>query len=207
LSLRDQLLAKGLVSKKQAAKAKRDLKRSRKNSQGHQKKKRVVAEEEKEAARHESAVKEAARLVAAQARKRAEAEMQRAIALRKIVLGQRIGVRGPLRFHHRPLLGTAVVRQQVSEAAARALRAGAMGIVAMRGREVEYFVLARAAVQEVLKLAPALVVFFQPDGDGADDTEFAFTERTWDADLRARRSELQLGDEQPLEGPDRVASL
>jgi len=189
MSLRDQLLAKGLVSSKRAKRLDREQREERKKEQGSRHSKRELEAAAAERERAEREAREARRQ-----RDRAEyaeqrARMERALQIRNTILGNRLRGSGPVPFHHRELDGPRILRMHVSERLAHALRAGDAAIVAHHdGHEVEYVVVTRRAAEKLSELAPRLVVSWVRDPTGIGDPDHAFADRGWEPSLRARRA-------------------
>lgn len=188
MSLRDQLLAKGLVSQKQARASDQQAKRERKEAEGHQRRAHEVRAEE-EARR--TAEREAEARRKAEVRKanelRAEAE-HHAVRVRQIVLANRLGGRGPIRYHHRrvdsPRLGVLMLNERL----AFSLRAGMAGVAAVVEEQgVSYHVVTRRAAEKLAQVAPEALVAWVQDTQGISHPAEAFEARTWEADFRARR--------------------
>lgn len=189
MSLRDQLLAKGLVSSKRAKQLDREQRDERKKDKGSRQRKRdleaAAAEQERAEREAQQARRQRARAEYAEQR----ARMERALQVRNTILGNRLRGAGPVAFHHRDLDGRRILRMQVSERAAHALRAGELAIVAHHdGREVEYVLVPRRAAEKLDGIAPQLVVFWVRDATGAGDPDHAFADRAWEPSLRARRA-------------------
>ena len=188
-SLRDQLLAKGLVSKKKARSVGRELKEDRKRKQGKRRRKKVVEAEER--ARLDAA-REAEREAAVADRKRreaAKARTERALRVLQLLHGNRMKVNGKVRFHHPSADGRHLLRMSVSERAAFQLRNGDLGIAAVAGAGgPSYVVLPRAAVERLKELAPRVVVFHVVDVAGLSDPALAFVPSAAVGDLGARRA-------------------
>ena len=157
MSLRDQLLAKGLVSNKRAKNIDRELKQERKNKQSKRKKKKVAAREEQAA--EEAAAKalreerQAMRRLAA----KAQEELQRSTRIRSLILGNRIRARGRVPYWHKTLDGPELRRMELHERVAWKLRAGEAAIVGYRRSpiaEPEYFVVNAGTARELREVAP-----------------------------------------------------
>lgn len=188
MSLRDALLAKGLVTKKQAQQSDREAKKERKASQGARLSK---AEERRLQEQEEAARLEELRARAAERRRREEEKdrMERAIRARQMVAARQIRVRGPFRIYHRALDGRTLLRKEVSERAAFNLRNGDFAIAAIpTGKEVQYAVIPRDAAEKLESLAPNLLVFWTRDTEGLSDPSLRLEARAFEPDLRARRA-------------------
>jgi len=188
VSLRDQFVAKGIVSKKRAAEVNRELKKKRKAKQSKKRKKKAVEAE--------SAIAQAAARAEAKAerqRKRKERELERDASelgnrVKQIIVSNRRGVRGKLRFYHRTRGSQIVQRMQVSERAARDLRCGQLAIAQLD--EVtgsRWFVISRKAALKLQELAPETLVHFVTDTTGISAREYAFLTPTWSAELGPHR--------------------
>lgn len=188
LSLRDQLLKAGLVSKKDVDKANRDKKAERKRKQGHRKRK-GQARAEAEAARQ--AALEAELLAKAEARKeRDEAREvhERVHRIRQIILGNRMGAKGPLPFHVHSLDGRHLHRLQLPERVAFGLRCGELAVAALQDDdEARYYVIPRRAADKLADLAPEHLVFRVTDTHGISAPEEQFLQREWEPSLRPHK--------------------
>ena len=191
MSLRDQLLAKGLVSKKRAKHIDRELKKDRKKKQSRRKKKKQ-AEREQQAAEEarleaEKERRSAARRAAAEAR-----ELQETITrIRSLILGNRIRSRGRVPYWHRARRdGTELRRLEVHERVAWKLRAGELAIAALPrglGEEPDYHVINAGAARELLEVAPDTIVTFVTDTAGISAPDERFLEPEWEISLRPHR--------------------
>lgn len=189
MSLRDQLLAKGLVSKKDAQRAGRELKEERRHAQGSRKAKSEVAREERQA-RAEEAERSRAEIVA----RRQEQEAQR-IALelprrvRDLIRGNRLRPGKGQAFFHRGPDGRHLVRTEVSSGTAYRLRCGELALAWLqRGADDgEVVVIERSAADKLLELDATRVLFLVTDTTGISDPSEAFAQRTWEPDLRPHR--------------------
>lgn len=187
--MRDQLLAKGLVSSKRARQVDREARRERKKGHGNQARKRELEAAAAERERAEREAREAQRRRARAEYEEQRAQMERALQIRHTILGNRLKGGGPVPFYHREVDGPRILRLQVSERMAHALRAGEAAIVAHNdGREVEYVVVTRRAAEKLHELAPRLVVFWVQDLEGISEPDHAFAERGWEPSLRPRRA-------------------
>jgi uncharacterized protein YaiL (DUF2058 family) len=188
MSLRDQLLAKGLVSHKQARISDQQSKRERKEAEGHQRRAHEVrAEEEaRRKAEHEEDVRRKAEV-----RKANELRAEQEILghrVRQIILANRLGGRGPIRYHHRRSGSALVGSVMVNERLAFSLRAGLAGIAELvDGASVSYVVVTRRAAEKLAEIAPETLMTWVQDTKGISTPEEAFEARMWESDLRARR--------------------
>ncbi len=189
MSLRDQLLAKGLVTKKKAQQADRALKSERKRKQADKKKKRVLAAEAASAESAATAERERAlrqRRVEHQIAREAD---ERTLRVRNLISGNRVQPGRGHRFWHRDAKGTHLLAMSVSTGVARELRSGAMGIAALDlGTRIDYVVVRGTAARTLWELAPAVVVFWFADTAGVSDPDNAFLPELPEPDLRARRA-------------------
>jgi uncharacterized protein YaiL (DUF2058 family) len=188
VSLRDQLLAKGLASKKDAQRVGRELKDVRRKDEGARKSLGELEAEERAARAAEA---ERARAELAERRRRAEAERMAEELPRRardLVAGNRVRPGRGQTFFHRGPDGKHVGRVEVSSGTAYRLRCGELALAWLdRGTFSEVVVIPRAAADQLLELAPELVLFLVTDTAGISDRAEAFAERTWEPDLRARR--------------------
>ncbi|MBN2799998.1 MAG: DUF2058 family protein [Deltaproteobacteria bacterium] len=187
MSLRDQLVAKGVASRKDAQRVNRSLKEERKQAQGAQKRKRALA-------REAQAAKEAAQ--AEQMRLRGE--LRKAQALSERLLQQRLQVyqlirtnevrsRGPIRFYHPDITRRLLLPMAVHERAANMLRRGVAAIVAFdHGGQVEYRIVGVQAAERIREILPELVLFLVT-ADAPPDPSEDFLSPDWDVSLRPHR--------------------
>lgn len=177
MSLRDQLLAKGLVSKKDARRVDRELKDQRKADQGARDRKSRVAAQEKAQADAEKAARTEERLAA---RKHAETERERherAVQIRNLITGNRVKNTGPHAFFVRGRDGRSVVRLGVHRKVAEALRDGQLGVVVLdHGTRDEVVIVRGTAAARLRGLAPELVLAYAEGpvelGDGVYDRDW-----------------------------------
>ena len=181
MSLRDQLIAKGLVSKKQARKANQDLKRRRKAEQGSRKRERELQRKREAEAKAEAEARSQAR------RERNVAQRQEEEARRgeQIVAGNRVGARGPIPFHFRKRDGKRLGRMSLSQRAAFELRCGRAGIAWLTGEE--YVVVTGKGARKLAEVAPERLVFWVEDTKGISDPSEQFLHRQWETALGPHR--------------------
>ena len=193
MGLRDQLIAKGLASKKRGREVERELKQSRKTEQGRKKKQRAVAAEERAAAERFESQRREERARARDAYARARAETERVLRIRQIVLGNTLPAGGKHAFYHRSVDGRHLCRLEVPEPVAFQLRCGDLAIAGIEtGRgTARYCVIPARAARTLEELAPdVLVHWVHQDGSaalGLSDPALALSSRDWDPDLRAHR--------------------
>ena len=191
MSLRDQLLKKGLVSKKQAREANRELRKARKHRQGARQKKKTLEAEEQAAAAARAAETLEQRRQRRLEREEAKAQVERALRIRHLVWGNRVRVAGKQPFWHRSATDGLLLRMEVSLRAAEQLRRGELAIAAFdHGTRVEYVVIRSEAAHTLKQLGASCVVFLVEDRKGILEPDEAFLSRTWDTDLRPRRHRL-----------------
>lgn len=185
-SLRDQLLQKGLVSKKRARAVDRQQQRARKDQQGQKRKKRAIDEERRaeEKATRETAAerRQAARAAASQVRDAYEA----ALRVRNLILGHRLDNRGPHPFFHKGRAGRLVFRMSVHLRVAEELRRGNLAIALLdHGNRDEYVLIGRIAAEKLHELAPDVLMHWvrQPSKDPSE----ALLERDWEPCLGPHR--------------------
>lgn len=189
MSLRDQLLAKGIASKKQAQRVERELKEARRRAQGNRKRAKAEAREAEAAAK----AKEEARLAELRAEReavaRAREEHEAFWRVRQLVDANRVGSRGASRFWFRVPGGTRVAHLQVSEAVARDLRVGRAAICGRpeRSGEPEWFVVPPRVAEALIELAPQLVAHFVRDAAHLADPAEALLRADWEPSLRPHR--------------------
>lgn len=189
MSLRDQLVAKGLATRKQARRADQEQRARRKQEQSKRRKKRELEAEERAKAASEREARLKARKQQRAEYEEQRAQMERALQIRNTILGNQLHSRGPVPFHHRSVDGRTLHRMHVSSGLAHALRAGDAAIVAhAAGRELEYVAVGRRAAEKLDQLAPDLVVFWNRNPQGLGAPDLGFLERTWEPSLRARRA-------------------
>ena len=187
-SLRDQLLAKGLASKKDVRRVERELKDQRRQEQGHKQKAREL-QAQQEAARREAEAEAQQRRLEERRRREAEREARETRErVRQIVVGNAIRSRGPFRFHFRKLDGRTLGRLEVSERVAWKLRAGEAAIAAVSDdRGEEYVVISARGAQRLADIAPERVVFWTRETAGLSAPEEALWRPEWDISLRPHR--------------------
>ncbi len=191
MSLRDQLLAKGLVNKKDAERVERELKEQRRQKQGSRERKHA----EEARVRAEEAAALAAQVEArAQARRQAEAERdarEQVLRVRRMILDTKVRVRGKQLYWHRRHQSASLARLSVSPQVAVMLRAGELGIAALlpltQGGEVEYHVVPARTIHRLTELAPELIMAFTRDPRGISQPDEAFLDASWEISLRPHR--------------------
>lgn len=189
MSLRDQLVAKGLASKKKAQQAERELKAERKRAQA-----------QRAARRDEDAAAEAAHAEEL-AQRRAQSEADRAAAaaareahemvhrVRQIVWNRRMAGRGPVPFFHRRPGAAALGRLWLPVTLVRDLRLGkaaVAGFVNDRG-VFEVHVVDRRTAERLDAIDPAAIVHWVRAGAALDDPSEGPGEAVTDVSLRPRR--------------------
>lgn len=193
MSLRDALLAKGVVNKKDVARVNRELKDERRAEQGSR---RGHSETEREEAQRLEAEREAA--AAERKRERDEREARRvALELRlridNVVRTNAVRPGSGQPFWHKTFGGTRIARLEVSSGIAYQLRCGEAGIAAhtppAAGEgEMDYVVLPKKAIHKLRALAPERVVFFVEDTNGISEPDCRFLTRVWETDLVPHRA-------------------
>ncbi len=191
MSLRDQLLAKGLVSKKRAKQIDRELKSARKQKQSSRKKKKVLEREARALEDEQRAAVSEQRRRSRQAARAANEEAQRITQIRSLILSNRVSGRGPVPYFHRTVQQGRLAKMQVSPQIAWKLRAGEAAIVALRrgqlGEDVEYFVVHAPAARKLLELSPGHVMTFVQDTTGISGPDERFLEKDWEPSLVPHR--------------------
>jgi hypothetical protein len=170
VSLRDQLVAKGLASKKDARRVTQELRENRKQVQATRRPQSEIDAEQRALAH---AAAEAAQRRRAAERKSREQEREAAelsTRIRQIVRVNAVRSRGPFRFYHRTVDGTHLHRLEMSERVAFKLRCGEAAIAALvDGPEPEYLVVSQRAAQKLAEIAPHLVVHYTTSTAGLSD--------------------------------------
>lgn len=187
MSLRDQLLAKGLVSKKQASKVNRELKKKRKQKQSKRDKRRdVEALESKQQAEARDA-KQAERVEARQQREAARDVHEQRVRALQIVEGNQIRHQGRTHFHFKRVCGRRIGRLEVSEKVAWMLRCGEAAIAVPDVDTESYVVITGKAASKLKSVSPQNVVFFTENTKGISEPDEAFLVRRWDMSLKPHR--------------------
>lgn len=189
MSLRDQLLAKGLVSKKDADRVNRELRQERKASQGARESKAEQDRAEKQKAEAEAAAKRAAQEEARRAFAEAQAAHEAVHRIRQIVLGNRMGGRGPIPFHHRQHGSDRLACLYLKETLARDLRNGEAAIASLRRENggYDYLVVTRRAAEKLMVLEPERVVHWVRDAAHLGDPAESLLTRSWESGLGPHR--------------------
>jgi uncharacterized protein YaiL (DUF2058 family) len=189
MSLRDQLLAKGLVSKKRAKKLDRETHERRKKAHGNQASKKVRDVEAEQAAVSTRAAKKAAKLAARQKREAQREAYERVLRIRQLLTAHRVRTGGPVGFHHRGLDGAHVVQTRVNTATAAKIRSGELAIAGQRiGPISTIAVIPRGAADKLDAFAPETLLFYNRDNSGIGAEELQSANRSWEPDLRAHRA-------------------
>ncbi len=190
MSLREQLLKAGVVSKKDVKKAEQDLKLERRNAQAH---KRPASELRAEEQARREAAEEAVRQKKATeraAREAAKAEHERLWQIRQIIDKNAIRSRGKVRYHFRKPDGY-VGRVEVSDGVAWKLRCGEAAVAlraAVRDGEEERIVLiSAAAARRLAEVAPEAVMHLVVDTSKLGAKEDEFLAPDWEISLLPHR--------------------
>jgi uncharacterized protein YaiL (DUF2058 family) len=189
MSLRDALLAKGVVSKKDVRRVDQEQRIERKAAQGSKERKSDLERAQEAAQKAAEAEATARRLAEKKAREAAREAAERAEQLHQIIVANRIRARGPVRYCHRNLDGRTIGQISTSERVAWKLRCGEAAIAVQINRDdtVDYVVISAKAARRLQELAPDRVVAFVQDSTGLSDPAEAFFERTWETSLVPRR--------------------
>ncbi|MBT3219655.1 MAG: DUF2058 family protein [Proteobacteria bacterium] len=192
MSLRDQLLAKGLVSKKDVRKANQDLRKKRREGQGARKKKRQLKAEKAAAQAAAKEARDKARLEQRQAHEYATSEREHELRVEQIIRGSQLGSRGKASFYHKDAEGRFLLRLSVSEGVAHLLRVGEAAVATLREkRGSRYFIIRKKAAQKLYEVEPTALVHYVEDTKGLSDPSERLAEPKDDwytPDLRARRA-------------------
>ena len=188
MSLRDQLLAKGLATKKDARKANRDLKKKRKQKQSKREKRSITEAKERQKTASQQAKKLAERQQERRVREVAREADERALRVLQMIQGNRIGHQGRTIFHFKKRCGRKVGRMEVSEKVAWMLRCGEAAIAGYeeRGQEV-YVVISGKAARRISELDGDSILFLTEETAGISSADEGFLKPTWEASLRPHR--------------------
>jgi len=188
VSLRDQLLAKGLVTKKRVQQVERELKQERREQQSQRKAKRATEAELREAERAKVEAALAERRQRRLLHEEAKAQVERALRIRNLILGNQVKARGGQPFWHPSADGRELLRLWVSPGAAAQLRRGELGVAAMdHGHRVDYVLVRGEAARALHEMGAKALVFFVTDLAGISAPDLDFLRREWEPDLRSRR--------------------
>jgi uncharacterized protein YaiL (DUF2058 family) len=189
VSLRDQLLQKGLATKKDVRRVEQELDRDRRAREANKRSKaeedasRSAAEAREAAARAEA--KRAARTAYAEARERTE----RALQVRNLVSSNAVRAGGPIPFFHRVPGSAALGSIHVGVPLAGQLRRGDVAIAALPAAGGhEYRVIRRAAAERLADIAPQLLVFWNRDPSGTLAPDQQPLARNWESALGPHRA-------------------
>lgn len=189
-SLRDQLVSKGLVSKKKAKQANRELKAQRKAAQGARKAKKVAQREAAAAREAEAAAAEQVRREQVAARSREREALEQRLRLRNLLLGNRMPLGRGQRFWHLSVDDPARLSEaQVSSGLAQKLRCGEAALARLDQRTgPEVVAIPRRTAAAVQEIEPGAILFFVENATGLGVPELEFHRRDWEPELRARRA-------------------
>jgi uncharacterized protein YaiL (DUF2058 family) len=197
MSLRDQLLAKGLVSRKDVRRVEQELRSDRKQTQGARRGAAEVAAEERAAQVAAEQAERDRRLRERKDRELAREIEENRLRLRQMIRSNAIRSRGPFRYFHRtldtstspPQVSANLGRMDVSERVAFKLRCGEVGIAAFaeEGRPVEYVVVSARALGRIEEFAPWSVVTLTRDTSGISDASEALWKPEWEISLQPHR--------------------
>lgn len=170
MSLRDQLVAKGLASKKDARRVTQELRADRKQTQGSRRSQAEIDAEERARVAAEHAERTRRKALERKAREEAREAAELAGRVRQIIRTNAVRSRGAYRFYHRAMDGRHLHRLEVSERVAFKLRCGEAAVAALPdGPEPEYLVISERAAQKLAEIAPHLVVHWTRDTRGLAD--------------------------------------
>jgi len=189
MSLRDQLMAKGLVSKKRAQKIKRELKQERKSKQSSRRKKKVVDREAEAAQAKARAERQEQRLRDRKAREVEKEAHDHVHRVRQIVRSNRLGGRGRQVYFHRVGDTPRIQALHLPDALARDLRGGRVAIAGFQtdGGEWEHHIVPAKVAERLQDIEPsAIIAWTKGKGDLSDPAE-VFLHRTWESGLGPRR--------------------
>ena len=189
MSLRDQLLAKGVVSKKRARQLDREAKKDRKADQGSRDKQRALEREARARAQAAAEAERARRLAERKEREALREAAERDLQIRNLIAGNRLRPGRGQRFWHRSADGTRLVETQVSSGMAFQLRCGEVALAVLHhGTFTEIVPIPARAADKLFALAPDRIVFWVRDPTGLSDPALGFHQPDPDPSLRARRA-------------------
>lgn len=172
MNLRDQLLKAGVVNKKQADQAARDVRKQQRVEEGSKEAKRILEERERarlEAERAAALEARTQRRRDAEARARAEAVV---LQCRHLLHAHRVRMRaGPQPFWFRSPDGREAWKLWLPERVAEDLRCGKLAVAVIDKLDPEIVVVDRETADRVEALRPELVLFRnrgRPDPDPAE---------------------------------------
>lgn len=187
MSLRDQLLSKGLVKKADVRRAEQEAKRERKAEQGAKARKRILEQERKAAEQAEEQARQAQRL---EDRKRAESQRdrhERALQVRNLILGHRMNNRGEQPFWYRGPDGRTVFRLKVHPRIAAELAAGNLAIARLdQGNRDEHVLIGKVGAEK-LEAIGATEVLLHWAKDLPRDEADGLLQRDWEPSIRPHR--------------------
>ncbi|MCB9678430.1 MAG: DUF2058 family protein [Alphaproteobacteria bacterium] len=187
MSLRDQLLKAGLVSKKDARRVNQELKKDRKESQGSKQKKKALEREARAAEEARRNAEQEARLAERRERTEARDRYEAALRVRNLILGNRVKNRGPHRFFFKGRDGRTVHRIEIQAGVAKELANGRLAIALIdHGTREEYVLVGRSAADRIAEVDPSVLVHFCP-GPHAPDPSEALMEKDWEPSLGPHR--------------------
>lgn len=187
MSLRDQLLAKGLASKKDARRVQRDLKKKRKSEQGSRKRKHVLAKEAQAAKRQAADARHAERQAERAQREQARDRYERALQIRNLLVGNRVRNKGEHRFHHLAVDRRTILTMHLHRKVADQLRLGALCIAVLdHGTRQEYVLIGSRTAERLEELGAADLLVHRASGTSADH-EALMPMREWDTSLVPHR--------------------
>lgn len=185
MSLKDQLLKAGLVTKKQAKAVELEQRKEQKAAQGNLEKARIREAREAERAAAEAAAKLEAQRLAKLERQRVRDAQEQSLRVRQLLKSHEIRAKGAVTFHHRTpsgVLGTL----QVSSGVAMLLRTGRAAVaVEDHGNRVRYVVIPADVAERIRAVRPSAIAHWS---QGSDEPLLAAPPRDWEPDLRARRA-------------------
>lgn len=189
MSLRDQLVAKGLASKKDKRKANQDLRQRRKKKQGARRKQKAVRAEVEARKEQEQQEIMARRAAARRDQEHIRAHLERKQRVYSLIRDNEVRSRGRIRFHFPDLERRYVKVVEVSQSVAISLRKGQAAIVAFdHGGRVEYRIVSAVAAVKLQDIAPEVVLFHVRDTSGLPDPSEEFWQPGEAIDLRPHRA-------------------
>ncbi len=190
MSLRDALLAKGLVKKQDVQRVERELKQERGKAQAHRRPQAEIEAEERAKRKAEEQAELQRKAEERRQREAAKEAVELALRVRQIIRTNRLRSRGPFRYFHRTLDPKVLGRLEISERIAWKLRCGECAVAAdidPLNEKVEYVVISADAATRLSELRPAIVVHWVRDVRGIEDPSERLWKPEWEISLVPHR--------------------
>ncbi|MEZ4318998.1 MAG: DUF2058 family protein [Myxococcota bacterium] len=187
MSLRDQLLKSGLVSKKDARRVDQQVRQEKRIEQSQRKKKKHLEREAAAAAEARKAAELETLRSERREREAAKDRYEQALRVRNLLLGNRVKNRGNHRFYFKGRDGKTVRSLEVQPGVAKELANGRMAVALLdHGTREEYVLIGHDAASRIAELDPTVLLHFTP-GPHTPDPADALLERDWETSLRPHR--------------------